>query len=578
MHHSKKPEKDSTCHAWHATYTRSMNTTRSRTRGLARMLTLLAGMLLLVARTARDEAPVVPAHRQASHATIITINGPIDSMTVQSVRRRLADAVDEGSDAIVIRLNTPGGELMSTLELCRMLKEDAPANTTAWISPHAFSAGTIIALACRSVVIQPGGMFGDSAPVSPLGPIPQAERAKLESPILTEVIDSARRNHRDERLVQAFVSVGVELWLLRNTATGERICVDAGEYEAIFGEAPPSTIPSITPSTQLEGAGEDVLTPFFEQFSAPTAGAAPSDLSSMMQRPSSRPRLGSDDADEWELVEQIVSNDRLLALTPGQGRDYGLVDGFVGDEAEMKRFLGATIITTRDRSWSEALTSFLVSWPVRLVLIVIFIVGTFIEMAAPGTGVFGAGAAVALLILIGAPWLAGMAQWWDILLVFFGLLLIAVELFLVPGTLLVGAAGAVCMLIGLVGTFVSGDMTSTEALDGIFRGMLVVFTGVVTGVVITASIARRFESSRFAQRFVLGSTVGSMRGASGASEAGATLAVGTEGVAVTDLRPAGRIKCGDSVVDAVSSGRWIESGARVRVVRSDMILEVEVIE
>jgi len=297
-----------------------------------------------------------------------------------------------------------------------------------------------------------------------------------------------------------------------------------------------------------------------------------------MQRPSSRPRLGSDDADEWELVEQIVSNDRLLALTPGQGRDYGLVDGFVGDEAEMKRFLGATIITTRDRSWSEALTSFLVSWPVRLVLIVIFIVGTFIEMAAPGTGVFGAGATVALLILIGAPWLAGMAQWWDILLVFLGLLLIAVELFLVPGTLLIGAAGAVCMLIGLVGTFVSGDMTSTEALDGIFRGMLVVFTGVVTGVVITASIARRFESSRFAQRFVLGSTVGSMRGASSAPPAGATLAVGTEGVAVTDLRPAGRIQCGDSVVDAVSSGRWIETGARVRVVRSDMILEVEAVE
>ena len=543
------------------------------------MMTLLACAVLLAAGQAPEEAPVVPLHRQADHATIITINGPIESMTVQSVRRRLLDAIEDGSDAIVIQLDTPGGELMATLELCRMLKEDAPGNTTAWISPHAFSAGTIIALACRSIVIQPGGMFGDSAPVSPLGPIPQTERAKLESPILTEVIDSARRNHRDERIVQAFVSVGVELWLLQNTDTGERICVDAGEYEAIYGEEPPRTIPSITPSSELEGPGEHAMTPFFEQFTGPSGGSTPSNLSSLMQRPSSRPRLGSEDREAWQLVEQIVSNDRLLALTPSQGRDYGLIDGFVKDDADMKRFLGARTITTRNRSWSEAMTSFLVSWPVRLVLIVMFIVGSFIEMAAPGTGIFGVGAAVALLILLGAPWLAGMAQWWDILLVLLGLLMVGAELFIVPGTLLVGAAGAVCMLIGLVGTFVSGDMSSTEALDGIFRGMLVVFTAVVTAMIITATIAKRFESSQFARRFVLSSTVGSMRGAAGGITPGTgSLPVGTEGIAITDLRPAGRIQCGDTVVDAVSSGRWIETGARVRVVRSDMILEVEVIE
>ena len=121
--------------------------------------------------------------------------------------------------------------------------------------------------------------------------------------------------------------------------------------------------------------------------------------------------------------------------------------------------------------------------------------------------------------------------------------------------------------------------TSTEALDGIFRGMLVVFTGVITAVIITATIAKRFQSSRFAQRFVLSSTVGSMRGAAGRETPGTTsLPVGAEGIAITDLRPAGRIRCGDAVVDAVSSGRWIEAGAQVRVVRSDMILEVEVLD
>ena len=63
--------------------------------------------------------------------------------------------------------------------------------------------------------------MGDAAPITSLGPIPATERAKIESPLLTEVIDEARRHHYDERLVQAFVSVGIELWLLRDGSTGE---------------------------------------------------------------------------------------------------------------------------------------------------------------------------------------------------------------------------------------------------------------------------------------------------------------------------------------------------------------------
>ena len=104
---------------------------------------------------------------------------------------------------------------MSTLTLPDA-QGHAPPNTVAWIDPHAFSAGTV-ALACREIVIALG-MFGDSAPVSPLGPIPQTERAKIESP-LTEVVDLPDAT-ADERLVQAFVSLGIELWLLENAETG----------------------------------------------------------------------------------------------------------------------------------------------------------------------------------------------------------------------------------------------------------------------------------------------------------------------------------------------------------------------
>ena len=115
-------------------------------------------------------------------------------------------------------------------------------------------------MACREIVVAPGSTFGDAAPINASGaPIPATERAKIESPVLVEVLDSARRNHYDERLVEAFVSVGVELWLLENTLDSTIVCVNKNEFRTLFGKDPPQNFTSIGRNDkQVE------LTPFFE--------------------------------------------------------------------------------------------------------------------------------------------------------------------------------------------------------------------------------------------------------------------------------------------------------------------------
>ncbi len=533
------------------------------------MLAILI-LALLGTHPALARAQAIPAVRKANQVAILTVEGPITSITASSLKRRLADAMADGADTVVIRLNTPGGELMSTLDICRMIKADAPPNTVAWIDPHAFSAGTVIALACREIVISPGGMFGDSAPVSPLGPIPQTERAKIESPLLTEVVDSARRNRYDERLVQAFVSLGIELWLLENTETGQRIAVDRSEYRDIYGDEPPDTIPSITPPAPDAAP----IAPWFDALMSGMP-EAPEDISDMVQRPSSRTRLDAADRAEWVLIGQVVSSDRLLALTPAESIAYGMVPRTIANENELQAFLGAASLRTYERSWSESLVIFLVSWPVRIVLIIIFLVCLFVEFAFPGTGIFGVGSMAALVVLLGAPWIVGLAQWWDILFVLLGMALVAVELLLLPGTFVAGISGALLMLAGLVGTFVSGDMNSSELVDGLFRGILIVTTGLVGAVAIMWWLGRRFEHSRFASRFILRTDANPV-GTRGTADDRPS--IGAEAVATTDLRPAGRIRYGDQMLDAVSSGRWIRKGAVVRIVRNDMTIEVEEVD
>ena len=45
--------------------------------------------------------------------------------------------------------------------------------------------------------------------------------------------------------------------------------------------------------------------------------------------------------------------------------------------------------------------------------------------------------------------------------------------------------------------------------------------------------------------------------------------LGSEGIAMTDLRPSGTVLIGEERVDAVSESEWIEDGTDVRVVSSE---------
>ena len=262
----------------------------------------------------------VPASRQADRLAIIDIRTPIDALTAKSVARRMEEARADGADAIIIELDTPGGELDAMLEICRLIKYENTTPTTAWINPEAYSAGAIIALACDDILMAPGGRMGDAAPIAamPLAgliELPPAERAKLEAPLLTEVVDSARRNGYDEKLTQSFVGVRFSLWEIRNRSDDRRLFIDANEYLTIFGTPPPLT----------RGRGD---TP--SESSVDTIDAEEEKAIEVMQDLRSERILpAAKEAADWELVGQIVGEERLFEGELGRIRDVQVYDGEV---------------------------------------------------------------------------------------------------------------------------------------------------------------------------------------------------------------------------------------------------------
>ncbi len=527
------------------------------------MATMLKMILLCLVMTqapgeepAENQAAGVPPSRQANQVAVIDVSGPIDRITEQSIRRRALLAIKEGADVVVLELDTPGGDLEATLDICRFLKQESKSRTGAWVNAEAYSAGAIIALATDGVVMASGARMGDAAPIqgSPITGIlqlPATERAKIESPVLAEVVDSARRNGYDEKLVQSMVSVRFALWELEEIDGPGRIFVDANEYRRIYGESPPldrargslPTMPSEDPPLEAETAETiDLL----------------QDINP------DRPKLGPKDASSWRLLGQVIGDEELLVVNTDEARRMALAGGVVEDDGALARWYGAARLVRYQESWAESLVRFLSSWPIQAILVGIVVIGFFLEIAAPGTSIFGGAALLALAVLIGAPMLSGMTDWWDILLIFTGLLLIGVEIVLLPGIGVAGILGAISLIVGLAGVMVTADMGTSEANSQVTTAIIAILGACLLGGVGAWWLARQSGGFWLFNRMVLDAQSGQVETKIPVASTKLEY-TGRTALATTDLRPSGRIEIDGSLRAARSTVGWIDSGSPVRI-------------
>lgn len=548
---------------------------------VARLLGCSLWLILCLFETnsAAQDAPR-PVAKTVEKIAIIPIKGAIDQISAQSLARRLDEALEDGCDAVVLHIDTPGGALDATFTMTEMLKDPSrtPADLMAWIDDEAWSAGTILAVACPEIACAPRASFGDAAPIQaiPLAGLLEmapAERAKVEAPLLADVVDSARRNHYDEALVQAFVSVGLELWLLEHVEDGRRICVGRLEYERLFGEAPIRDLPILNPDATPT---DDAFVPKFEDSIPVQSPEEFADLDPLRRQaiearmsllPRARASMGPEDAGQWQLIRQITSADRLLALKAEEGRELGLVRHIITDEQDLSRHFGGAEVITYNLSTTEKLGRFLTSWPVQLGLIAVLLLCIALESFIPGTTVFGLIAVLCGAFLISIPVLVGLAAWWEILLILLGLGLLAIEIMVAPGLSIPGILGAISLTIGLAAAFTGpgAPIIPSEAVPG-----TILFFLLLAGAGILGGRTLRHAQQRL---LVLEDVI-----AEGPSHRRSTIAIGTQGVLESDAHPVGRARFAEGSRDVRARDGFIEAGSKVRVVKAGFEPVVENME
>jgi membrane-bound serine protease (ClpP class) len=492
------------------------------------LLGFMAGVVLLVAAAgAKSPSPLpspgVPGEGVKTQTAVIEIRGEIDDYMRDAVAKRFAAARAVGAKVVILDINTPGGLVTSGLEISSLIKNQTDLHTIAYINTEAYSAGTMIALACNEIVMAPSAVIGDCAPIAidergRQHAIPAAERAKIESPILADFSDSARRNGYNEMLAEAMVAVGRVVYYLENPQ-GEKRFVDGVDYERLKAEGWKSVVGVREP---VDGAGT------------------------------------------------------LLTVQTNEARKLGLAAGVASSIDALAQERDLEIIRRYVRTAGERVVSALSSNPARFIFLIVFLLSLAIAMHTPGHGGAEAISIISLALLVGLPLLTGYATWLELLIIFGGLALVAFEIFVFPGHFVSGALGVLMVIVGLVLTFVGkepGGAYIVPELEGTWRalgnGLIVVSAGMTCSLLLWFWLNRFLPKLPYFNRLILTTIAGNVETVNQPAEIGPT--VGDVGVAVTDLKPGGsamftnEIYRDGRVASVISDSGYVKSGTNVVV-------------
>ena len=495
----------------------------------------LVCLLALAGRAWGLDSPAVGPGETAAvkleNAVVIPIRGAINEFSEQSFEKRLREARGLGATTIIIELDTPGGMVGPSMEISRLVRNTEDLRFIAYINDTAYSAGTMIAIACDEIIMKPGAMMGDCAPIivkdDGIQPLPETERAKLMSPVLAEFRESARVNGYDPRLVEAMVRVEPSVYLVHNEATQKYKTADESEYKTLLAGGEWKDVPGVS-------------------------------------QPVDDPRT-------------------LLTVSSSVAMKLGLARAEAANTQSLASSRGLSLVATLEPGKGEEMVAFLNNPILRAILLSLFLTCFYVAMHAPGHGMAEVFAAALLAVLVGVPLLTGHAQWWEIIAILIGVVLLALELFVIPGFGVAGITGALLIVGGLLMTFVAPEpgrspisLPSTGmGWSALRNGLLVMIGGMLGAVLLSAWIRKYLPKLPYFRRMVLTTSVGSSATAMAGSLTNIDPmdlhpAVGATGKAVTDLKPGGTVEFKDSggnvhAIGVISDGHYVPRGSTVVV-------------
>ena len=268
------------------------------------------------------------------------------------------------------------------------------------------------------------------------------------------------------------------------------------------------------------------------------------------------------------IAASMVNPEISVSLTASQAVECAYADGVAPDINAVLADLqmaGAEVMYY-ESNLTDDIMGFLANAGVRAVLVMLILGGIYMEMHTPGLGFAAAVAAVATVLYFLPMFVGGAMPAWVLLCSILGVVLIALEIFVIPGFGVTGAAGIIAIVAALVGGMLSNDAVTGFDFGSLCRSLVVVGAGCLLAVVAIVYLTSSRGPKILRKHTELMTELKVSDGFVGVDMSPARY-VGQIGETMTDMRPAGKIEIGSTIFDAVSIGPFIAARRSVKVIK-----------
>ena len=283
------------------------------------------------------------------------------------------------------------------------------------------------------------------------------------------------------------------------------------------------------------------------------------------------PRIAEAMVDESLEVDSISAAGQVLTFSSSEAIQYGYCEAQVSSIDEIMERSAVTDyeLVEFELSATEKVIAVFLNPFISGILILVIIGGIYFELQTPGIG-FPLFAAIIAAILYFIPYyLNGLAANWEILAFVAGILLIAAEIFVIPGFGVAGIAGIVLTVGSLILVMVNNDNFdfSFVELDNLVLAAAATVGGIMGSIVLMFIGGMRLSQTNVFKRIALEGNMDRSQGYTSSFLKEAM--VGKTGEAYTVLRPSGKVVIEGDVYDAFTRGNYIEKGSKIIVISDE---------
>ena len=162
-----------------------------------------------------------------------------------------------------------------------------------------------------------------------------------------------------------------------------------------------------------------------------------------------------------------------------------------------------------------------------------------------------------------------MAENWEIIVFFVGLLLILVEVFVIPGFGLPGILGLIFTIGSLALVMINNDGLNFNLIEPwlINNAIITSLVGFLGALFLMVFMGAKLTKTSIFNRFALTSVQDTSKGYT--SSFYDKSLIGTTGIVESVLRPSGRIKIDNEVYDAYTRGEYLNKGEKIEVIATE---------